>query len=55
MSSVTIRAVLLDNNCRSEDVIAVNDEKIRTRFYHYGGKVIWGATARIPKQFFRDS
>ncbi|MCX6002956.1 MAG: CoA pyrophosphatase [Chloroflexi bacterium] len=44
-------SALLDNNCRSEGVITADDEKIRTHFYHYGGKVIWGATARILKQF----
>lgn len=42
---------LLDEKClRKEDEI-VNNEVVTAYYYHYQGKVIWGATARILNQF----
>jgi len=47
---VPISALLKDNCC--EDGTALVDGKtVDSYFYHYNDKVIWGATARILKQF----
>ena len=38
---------LLDKNCLKPDTEILNGEKVDSFAYHYRGKVIWGATARI--------
>jgi len=43
--------VLLDKDNGGEDAVTVDGNKINTYIYRYGNKVIWGATARILKQF----
>ena len=43
--------VLLDKANFREDVIRDGDRTIPAYFYHYGDQVIWGATARILKNF----
>jgi 8-oxo-dGTP pyrophosphatase MutT (NUDIX family) len=48
--SVPISA-LLDKTCMSEGNEIVGDKLIPACFYTYKGNVIWGATARILKQF----
>jgi len=42
---------LLDRRCLSEGSEIVDDKILPAYFYAHGGKVIWGATARILKQF----
>jgi 8-oxo-dGTP pyrophosphatase MutT (NUDIX family) len=42
---------LMDKNCFSESKTITNGQEIEVYFYKYGDKVIWGATARILKQF----
>jgi 8-oxo-dGTP pyrophosphatase MutT (NUDIX family) len=42
---------LLDKNCFSESITVQNGQEINTCFYQYGGRSIWGATAKILKQF----
>ena len=42
---------LLDSRCLSEGSEIVEDRVLPAYFYAHGGKVIWGATARILKQF----
>jgi 8-oxo-dGTP pyrophosphatase MutT (NUDIX family) len=44
-------ADLLDGQCLTEDTQEVDGVTIPAYFYTYRGKVIWGATARILKQF----
>jgi 8-oxo-dGTP pyrophosphatase MutT (NUDIX family) len=44
-------SALLDKNCRRQETDTLNSQPITTYFYHYQGKVIWGATARILNQF----
>ena len=44
-------AALLDDNCCEEGTALVDGRAVDSYFYHYGSKVIWGATARILKQF----
>jgi len=44
-------ATLLDKNCFSESKSISNGQEIEVYFYKYENKVIWGATARILKQF----
>lgn len=44
-------AALMDKNCFSESKSVSNGQEIEVYFYRYGNKVIWGATARILKQF----
>ncbi len=44
-------SALLDKDCLRQET-EVRDGQVVTRyFYHYQGKVIWGATARILSQF----
>jgi 8-oxo-dGTP pyrophosphatase MutT (NUDIX family) len=42
---------LLDKNCFSESKTITNGQEIEIYSYKYGDRVIWGATARILKQF----
>ena len=44
-------SVLLDKNSRREETKIINGEAVTSYFYHYQGRVIWGATARILNQF----
>ena len=44
-------SLLLDKNCFSEGVTIQNGREVNTCFYKYGDRSIWGATARILKQF----
>ncbi len=43
-------SALLDEKCMEEGSALVDGKAIDSYFYHYGKKVIWGATARILKQ-----
>ncbi|OGO01570.1 MAG: hypothetical protein A2Y90_01445 [Chloroflexi bacterium RBG_13_52_12] len=42
---------LLDKDCLKPDTEILNGEKVASFAYHYRGKRIWGATARILKKF----
>jgi 8-oxo-dGTP pyrophosphatase MutT (NUDIX family) len=42
---------LMDATCRKEGTTVVDDKTIAAYFYQHGNRVIWGATARILKQF----
>jgi 8-oxo-dGTP pyrophosphatase MutT (NUDIX family) len=42
--------VLLDKGIRQEETAAVDGRPLTVYSYHYQGKVIWGATARILSQ-----
>ncbi len=42
---------LLDKNSSREESETLNGELATSYFYHYQGKTIWGATARILNQF----
>ena len=44
-------ADLLDKNCFSEGITEYNGLEVETYFYQHGGRSIWGATAKILKQF----
>ena len=44
-------SVLLDKNSRREETKTINGKAITSYSYHYQGRVIWGATARILNQF----
>jgi 8-oxo-dGTP pyrophosphatase MutT (NUDIX family) len=44
-------SALLDKNCFSESKAISNGREIEAYSYKYGDKTIWGATARILKQF----
>lgn len=44
-------SALLDEKCMEEGTALVDGKAVDSYFYHYGEKVIWGATARILKQF----
>lgn len=44
-------AALMDKGSRSEETEIKDGRAVTSYFYHYGGKVIWGATARILHQF----
>ena len=44
-------AVLLDKNSREDKEEVVEGKAVTSYFYHYKGRVIWGATARILYQF----
>jgi len=43
--------VLLDRGCQHQKTEIINGEAVTSYFYHYQERVIWGATARILKQF----
>jgi len=40
---------LLDIGCQRQEIL--NGEEVTSYFYHYQGRVIWGATARILSKF----
>ncbi len=42
---------LLQKSCLKEGTSEVGDQTVVTYFFHYGNRVIWGATARILHQF----
>jgi len=42
---------LLDRNCQRQESEIMDGEMVTSYFYDYQGRVIWGATARILKQF----
>ena len=44
-------SVLLDKGCQHQESEIIDGEAVTSYFYHYQGRVIWGATARILKQF----
>jgi hypothetical protein len=44
-------AALLDKGCFSEGSMIVGEREMVSCFFRYGNKLIWGATARILKQF----
>jgi len=44
-------SALLDMGRLREETGIIDDEEVTSFFYHYLGKVIWGATARILHQF----
>ncbi len=44
-------SALLADGCMEEGTALVDGKAIDSYFYHYGKWVIWGATARILKQF----
>ncbi len=44
-------SALLDKGCQHQETEIIDGETVASYFYHYQGRVIWGATARILKQF----
>ena len=42
---------LLDRRCLRQETEVMNGKVVTSYFYHYQGRVIWGATARILNQF----
>ncbi len=42
---------LLDKSCRSQETSLVNGQSAVSYYYNCGGKIVWGATARILNQF----
>ncbi len=44
-------SALLDKSCWREEGEVINGEIVPVLYYHYQGRVIWGATARILSQF----
>ncbi len=44
-------SALLDKGCLHEETKIIDGEAVTSYFYHYQGRVIWGATARILNQF----
>jgi 8-oxo-dGTP pyrophosphatase MutT (NUDIX family) len=42
---------LLDKKSREDKNEVIEGKAVTSYFYHYGGRVIWGATARILHQF----
>jgi 8-oxo-dGTP pyrophosphatase MutT (NUDIX family) len=44
-------SALLDKTCMSEGNEIMDEQLVPSCFYTYNGNVIWGATARILKQF----
>ena len=44
-------SALLDKGCLREKTEIINGESVTSYFYHYQGRVIWGATARILNEF----
>ena len=44
-------SALLDKSCLRQETEIISGETVTSYFYHYQGKVIWGATARILNQF----
>jgi 8-oxo-dGTP pyrophosphatase MutT (NUDIX family) len=44
-------AALMERGCRRDDTEYLDGEKVVSHTYHYRGRVIWGATARILNRF----
>jgi len=44
-------SVLLDKGCQHQESEIIDGKAVTSYFYHCQGRVIWGATARILKQF----
>ena len=44
-------SALLDKDCLREETEIKSGRAVSSYFYHYQGKVVWGATARILHQF----
>ena len=44
-------SALLDNDCLRQETEIVDGQTVTSYFYHYQGRVIWGATAKILNQF----
>ena len=44
-------SALLDKGCLRQETKIIDSEAVTSYFYHYQGRVIWGATARILNQF----
>lgn len=44
-------SALLDRGCQHQETEIIDGETVTAYYYHYQGRVIWGATARILKQF----
>ncbi len=44
-------SALLDKDCLRQGTDTIDGQVVTTYFYHYRGRVIWGATARILNQF----
>ena len=44
-------SALLDGDCRQQETRIIDGQAVTSYFYHYQGRVIWGATARILHQF----
>jgi len=44
-------SALLDKGCLREETEIIDGKAVTLYFYHYQGRVIWGATARILNQF----
>jgi len=48
--TIPVSALLTDDCCTYQSV-AIDGKQVISYFYHYQGKVIWGGTAQILKQF----
>jgi len=44
-------SVLLNKDCQHQESEIIDGKAVTSYFYHYQGRVIWGATARILNQF----
>lgn len=44
-------SALLDKDYQRQETEIIDGEAVTSYFYHYRGRVIWGATARILNQF----
>ena len=44
-------SALLDKGCLRQETEIIDGEVVTSYFYHYQGRVIWGATAKILNQF----
>ncbi|MFC1993074.1 NUDIX hydrolase [Chloroflexota bacterium] len=44
-------SALLDGDCVRRETEIVNGVEVKAYYYHYNGKIVWGATARILNQF----
>ena len=44
-------SALMDRGCLRKETEIIDSEAVTSYFYHYQGKVIWGATAKILNQF----
>jgi len=44
-------SALMDKDCWRQETKIIGGQAVTSDFYHYQGRVIWGATARILHQF----